>query len=267
MAIQRCAVIGAGVMGSGIAAQIANAGVPVTLLDIVPPKANNRNVIAETAIEKMLKTDPAPFMSPRAARLVTPGNIEDDLTKLAECDWIVEAVLEKIEIKHATYDKIARRAQAGLDRVVQHLDDSAAGSDRGPARRFHARFPHHPFLQPAALYAAVGAGERTEDARRRGRRHRRILRRETRQACDPRKDTPGFIANRIGSMWIQAAIQAAFDLGLSVEEADAIMGRPFGMPRTGVFGLLDLVGTRSDAAGRGVDAAHLAGRAISISRR
>ena len=113
MAIAKCAVIGAGVMGSGIAAQIANAGVKVTLLDIVPPKANNRNVIAEGAIEKMLKTDPAPFMSPRAARLITPGNIEDDMGRLADCDWIVEAVLEKIEIKHATYAKIAGARKAG----------------------------------------------------------------------------------------------------------------------------------------------------------
>src|ERR1039458_8458505 len=92
--IRKAAVIGAGVMGAGIAAQFANAGVPVLLLDIVPDGAANRNVLAEGAIAKMLKTAPAPFMSARAAKLVTPGNIEDHLAQLAESDWIVEAVVE-----------------------------------------------------------------------------------------------------------------------------------------------------------------------------
>ena len=84
--IRKVAVIGAGVMGAGIAAHVANAGVPVLLLDIVPPNASNRNAIAEGAIERMLKADPAPFMAKAAARLVTPGNTEDDLGKLADCE-------------------------------------------------------------------------------------------------------------------------------------------------------------------------------------
>jgi len=93
MEIKRAAVIGAGVMGSGIAAHIANAGIPVLLLDIVPKDAADRSMIAKGAIEKMLKADPAPFMSKDAARLVTPGNTEDDLAQLAEVDWIIEAVI------------------------------------------------------------------------------------------------------------------------------------------------------------------------------
>src|SRR3990170_267790 len=98
MAIERAAVIGAGVMGAGIAAHLANAGVPVLLLDIVPegaPKdSGDRSALAKGAIARMLKADPAPFMWKRAADLVTPGNLEDDFARLADCDWIVEAVLE-----------------------------------------------------------------------------------------------------------------------------------------------------------------------------
>ena len=91
--INTVAVIGSGVMGSGIAAQVANAGHKVLLLDIVPEGAENRNVIAETALARMKKADPAPFMSKRAAKLVETGNIEDDLEKLAGVDWIIEVRL------------------------------------------------------------------------------------------------------------------------------------------------------------------------------
>ena len=106
MAIRKVGVIGAGVMGAGIAAQVANAGVPVVLLDIVPAGANDRSVVASGAVEKMLKTEPAPFMSTRAARLVETGNIEDDLGRLADCDWIIEVIVERPDIKQALYRKL-----------------------------------------------------------------------------------------------------------------------------------------------------------------
>src|ERR1700742_2766648 len=97
--IRKACVIGAGVMGSGIAAQIANAGIPVLLLDILPKDVTptTRNAIAEGAIARLKKTDPAPLMSPAAAKLITPGNTEDNLDQLADVDWIVEAVLERID--------------------------------------------------------------------------------------------------------------------------------------------------------------------------
>ncbi|HYP64556.1 MAG TPA: 3-hydroxyacyl-CoA dehydrogenase family protein, partial [Acidocella sp.] len=104
--IKKAAVIGAGTMGAAIAAQFANAGTPVLLLDIVPQGATNRNALAEGAIAKMLKTDPAPFMSNAAAKLVTPGNIEDDLGKLADVDWVVEAIIERLDLKQDLYRKI-----------------------------------------------------------------------------------------------------------------------------------------------------------------
>jgi len=242
MNIAKTAVIGAGVMGSGIAAQIANAGIPVTLLDIVPPNANNRNVVAETAIERLLKSEPAAFMAPRNARLVTPGNIEDDLAALADCDWIVEAVLEKPEIKHATYAKIERVRKDGAIVSSNTSTIPLRHLTEGMPERFARDFLITHFFNPPRymrLLEIVSGPQTGKDA---------IAAID--QFCDVKlgksvihaKDTPGFIANRIGGLWIQAALQAAFDLGLGIEEADAIMGRPFGMPRTGVFGLLDLVG-------------------------
>src|SRR5680860_1271784 len=111
--ISQAAVIGAGVMGSGIAAHLANAGVPVLLLDIVPPDADNRNVLAGTALKKLNKADPAAFMHKKNARLVTPGNLEDDLEKVAEADWIVEAVVERLDIKQDVYGKLEGVRKAG----------------------------------------------------------------------------------------------------------------------------------------------------------
>ena len=106
MAIEKAAVIGAGVMGASIAAHITNAGVPVVLLDIVPDGATNRNVIAEGAVKKLLKAQPAAFMHKKNAKLITTGNIEDHLDLLADVDWIIEVVLERLDIKHNVYRKI-----------------------------------------------------------------------------------------------------------------------------------------------------------------
>ncbi|HEX7969084.1 MAG TPA: 3-hydroxyacyl-CoA dehydrogenase family protein, partial [Stellaceae bacterium] len=242
MAINKVAVIGSGVMGGGIAAHVANAGVPVLLLDIVPAGAKSRNVVAEGAIERLLKTDPAPLMHRDNARLITPGNLEDDLAKLAECDWIVEVVLEKLEVKHATFAKIEKHRKEGS--IVSSNTSTIPLRDlvEGMPERFQRDFLITHFFNPPRymrLLEIVRGPKTRDDAVK-----------TIEEFCDVRlgkgvihaKDTPGFIANRIGGMWIQSALQAAFDLGLTVEEADAIMGRPFGMPRTGIFGLMDLVG-------------------------
>jgi 3-hydroxyacyl-CoA dehydrogenase len=242
MAINKVAVIGSGVMGSGIAAHVANAGVPVVLLDIVAPGSKNRNAVAEQAIERMLKTDPAPLMHRDNARLITPGNLEDHLGLLADCDWIVEAVLEKLEVKHATYAKIEKARKEGS--IVSSNTSTIPLKDLvgGLPERFQRDFLITHFFNPPRymrLLEIVKGPKTRADA---------IAAMD--EFCDVRlgkgvihaKDTPGFIANRIGGMWLQSALQSAFDLGLTVEEADAVMGRPFGMPRTGIFGLLDLVG-------------------------
>jgi 3-hydroxyacyl-CoA dehydrogenase len=247
MTIERAAVIGAGVMGSGIAAQIANAGVPVLLLDIVPDGApkdghGDRSTIAKGAIDKLLKADPAPLMSKAAAKLITPGNLEDDLDKLKDADWIVEAVLEKLEIKQALFRKIEPYRKQGS--IVSSntstiplqslLQDEAESLQRDFCITHFFNPPRYmrllevvggPKTRPEALQAISDFGDR-----RLG------------KAIIAAKDTPGFIGNRIGVFWMQAAVNAAIDLGLTVEEADAIMGRPIGVPKSGIFGLLDLVG-------------------------
>src|SRR5690349_4540936 len=105
--IKKVAVIGSGVMGSAIAAHVANSGTPVVLLDIVPKDAgSDRSKLAKLAIERMLKADPAPFTHKRKAKLITPGNLEDDINLLADADWIIEVVLENLDVKRDLYKKI-----------------------------------------------------------------------------------------------------------------------------------------------------------------
>ncbi|WP_395022137.1 3-hydroxyacyl-CoA dehydrogenase NAD-binding domain-containing protein [Dongia sp.] len=241
MAIDRAAVIGAGLMGSGIAAQIANAGVPVLLLDIVRDP-NDRSGVAKGAIDKLLKADPAPLMSKAAAKLITPGNIEDDLAQLKDVDWIVEAVIEKLDVKQDLYRKIEPFRKKGS--VVSSntstipLQTLVKDEPESLQRDFVITHFFNPPRYMRLLEVLGGAKTRPEAVaavsdfgdRRLG------------KAIIAAKDTPGFVANRIGVFWMQAAVNAALDLGLTVEEADAIMGRPIGAPKTGIFGLLDLVG-------------------------
>lgn len=244
MEIKRVAVIGAGVMGSGIAAHIANAGVPVLLLDIVPRDAppDGRSAIAEGALSRLQKTDPAPFMHKRNARLVSTGNIEDDLDRLADCDWIVEAVIEDPGIKRALYEQIESKRKTGS--VVSSntstipLGTLTEGLPEAFAKDFLVTHFFNPPRYMRLLEIVQGAKTRPEAVE------------GIRDFCDQRlgkgvvdaKDTPGFIANRLGVFWIECAVAEAVEGGLTVEEADAVMGRPMGIPKTGVFGLLDLVG-------------------------
>ncbi len=242
MDIKKVAVIGSGVMGSGIAAQVANAGVPVVLMDIVPEGAENRNALAEGAIARLLKQDPAPFMHKRNARLIEPANLEDDLEKLGDCDWIVEAVLEDSVVKNTVYNKIILYKKPGAAvtsntstiPLVRLLD----GMDEDFAANF---FITHFFNPPRYMrLLEIVSDARTDPAAVEAvRRFCDVRLGKTVIACN---DTPGFIANRIGGYWIQSAINGALDIGLTVEEADAVGGRPMGVPKTGIFGLMDLVG-------------------------
>ncbi|MEM8948981.1 MAG: 3-hydroxyacyl-CoA dehydrogenase NAD-binding domain-containing protein [Pseudomonadota bacterium] len=240
--IQKAAVIGSGVMGSGIAAQIANAGVPVLLLDIVPDGAEDRSILAKEALKKAAKADPAHFMSKRAMKLVESGNIEDDLSKLAEVDWIVEVVVENLEIKQALYRKIAEAKKPGaivssntstlpLAKLTEGLPESLVSDFLithffNPPRYLRLlEVVAGPKTNTSTLEAVASFGDRALG--------KTVIR------C---KDTPGFVGNRIGVYWMQAAFTEAFDANLPVEEADAAMSRPLGIPKTGIFGLADLVG-------------------------
>ena len=245
-AIRKVAVIGAGVMGAGIAAQIANAGVKVLLLDIVPQGAKesaaNRNALAAGAVEKMLKTEPAPFMSKRAAKLVETGNIEDDLSKVAECDWIIEAIIERLDLKQALYRKLDAVRRPGTAVSSNTSTIPLAKLTDGMPESFRRDFLITHFFNPPRymrlleVVAGPDSDPATVDAVAQ---FADVALGKSIVRCN---DSPGFIANRLGMIWMQTAVMETFAAGLTVEEADTIIGKPMGIPKTGVFGLLDLVG-------------------------
>ncbi|MBM3517459.1 MAG: 3-hydroxyacyl-CoA dehydrogenase/enoyl-CoA hydratase family protein [Alphaproteobacteria bacterium] len=240
-AIRKVAVIGAGVMGSGIAAHVANAGTPVVLLDIVA-KGERRSALAEAAIERLGKQSPAPLMDPRNVERITPGNLGDDLGLLADCDWICEAVLENLAIKHATYRTLeaARRPGSIITSNTSTIPLKALveGLPGSFVRDFAITHFFNPVRYMRLLEVVPGPSTRADALAALGgfadeRLGKTVVR------C---KDTPGFIANRIGIFWSTVAMVEALALGLSVEEADAIVGAPMGIPKTGIFGLMDLTG-------------------------
>lgn len=241
--IKKVAVIGAGVMGAQIAAQVANAGIPVLLLDIVPQNGSgNRNAVAEGAVERMLKADPAPFMSKKAAKLVETGNIEDHLAKIADCDLIIEAIIERLDLKQSLYARIEAVRKEGSAVSSNTSTIPLSTLIEGQPARFQRDFLITHFFNPPRYMRLVEvvSGPQTNPA----------TVELVSNFCDHAlgksvvrcKDRPGFIANRLGVYWLQSAVNEAMDRGLPIEEADAIIGKPMGIPKTGVFALLDLVG-------------------------
>ncbi len=236
------AVIGAGVMGGGIAAQVANSGTSVVLLDVVAEGAEDRNALSAGALARMLKTRPAPFMEPAAAVRITPGNLEDDLGLLSECDWILEAVVEDLDVKQAVYRAIdGVRKKDSL--VTSNTSTIPLGTlTEGLSEAFVRDFAITHFFNPPRymrlLEMVAGPQTRAEASERLCAFADTALGKEV-VRC---KDTPGFIANRIGIYWSTVAMQEALGAGLTVEEADSIVGRPMGVPKTGIFGLADLTG-------------------------
>ena len=232
MKIERCAVLGAGLMGAGIAAHLANAGFPVLLLDMEQRAAG--------AIEKLKRADPQPLMTPDAAKLITAGSF-DDLSGLAACDWIIEVIVEDLAAKRAMYDRIdaVRKPGSIVSSNTSTIPLRSLAKKQSDA--FRADFCITHFFNPPRymrlLELVTGPETRGDVAA------------TLTQLCDvrlgkgvvPCHDTPGFIANRIGTYWITAAVNEAITRGLTVEEADAVH-RPMGIPKTGVFGLVDLVG-------------------------
>ena len=240
--IKKVAVFGAGVMGAGIAAQIANAGIPVVLMDIAAKDSDNPRAIAEGALGKLLKTDPAPLMHKRNARLITPGCIDGDMDLIADCDWIVEAIIERLDLKQSLYEKIEAARKPGSIVSSNTSTLPLAVLTEGMAESFQKDFLITHFFNPPRYLRLleVVADERTRpDAVETINRFADLKLGKTIVPC---KDTPGFIANRIGIYWLQCGVVRAMDEGLTIEEADAVMGRPAGIPKTGVFGLLDMVG-------------------------
>ncbi|MEX0583389.1 MAG: 3-hydroxyacyl-CoA dehydrogenase family protein, partial [Sneathiella sp.] len=242
MAIEKVAVIGAGVMGAAIAAHVANAGVPVVLLDIVPKDATSRNVLAEGAVATMLKAKPAPFMHKKNARLITTGNLEDNLDLVADCDWICEAIIENTGLKQDLYKRLDDVRKAGSIVTSNTSTIPLKTLMEGMPESLQKDFAITHFFNPPRymrLFELVGGEHTRKDALEDLRQFADISLGKEVVDC---YDTPGFVGNRIGIYWSSVATSSAYDLGLTVEEADAVCGKPMGIPSTGIFGLGDLTG-------------------------
>ena len=242
--IQRVAVLGAGTMGARIAAHLANAGVPSYLFDIVPPDADvpARNKIAAAGLEAARKSKPAAFMDASLARLVTVGNFEDDLKKLGEVDWIIEAVVENLEIKRALLRKVEAIRKPGTVVTTNTSGLPVSKIAQGFSDDFRrAWFGTHFFNPPRymrllELIPTAEADRAAIDA--------------IAHFCDTRlgkgvvfaKDTPNFIGNRIGTLSVLNVIRLMQEMDLTVEEVDALTGQAVGWPKSATFRTIDLVG-------------------------
>lgn len=240
--IQHVAVIGSGVMGSGIAAHVANAGIPVLLLDLPQSGWGQKNALAQNAIDQMLKADPCPFMSQQSAQQITPGNLENDFDQLAHCDWIVEAIVEKLDAKQDLYRRLDLIKSP--DAIVSSNTSTIPLKKliEGQSLAFQQHFLITHFFNPPRYMRLLEMikGPETLDE----------VVQKLDQFCDIKlgksvvygEDTPGFIGNRIGIFWLLSAMLEAIHRGITVEETDALFGKAMGIPKTGVFGLMDLVG-------------------------
>lgn len=242
ISIRRVAVLGAGTMGSRIAAHFANAGYPALLLDVVVPGAPRRNEAALRGIDSARKQSPGGFFTGAAVALVTPGNFEDDLAAAAGCDWIIEAVTENLAIKRALYEKVAAVRRPGTIVSTNTSGIPLARISEGWPLEMRRHFLGTHFFNPPrylrllelipgadsdpAVLAAVGG----------------FCDRQLGKGVVPCKDTPNFIANRIGSFFGATVHKTMMEDGYSVEEVDAITGPLIGLPNSASFRLLDIVG-------------------------
>ena len=235
------AVIGAGTMGSGIAAQIANAGHDVLLLDLGAKSAGEKTP-AENAIDRLLASDPPQLMSKKNIARITTGVIDDDFEKLANCDWIIEAVVERLDIKKALYRRLD--AVIGADCIVSSntstIPIKLLIEDMPSA--FRQRFAITHYFNPVRymrLLELVRGSETASDViDRLADFNDRVLGKGVVRCAD----TPGFLGNRVGVFALQVGIDETLKCNLAIEDADALFGRPMGIPKTGVFGLYDLIG-------------------------
>jgi len=240
--IRRAAVLGAGTMGSRIAAHMANAGIPVLLLDMVPAEDGDRSRLAKGALEALGNAKPAAFYDAALVGLVSTGNFEDDLAKLAGCDWVIEAVAENLAIKTALLGRVVPHLapQAILTTNTSGLPvkEIAAGLPEGIRKRFFGTHFFNPprymklleIIPTAETDAALVAGFSAFADRNLG---KQVVR---------ANDTPNFIANRIGVAVMFTAASLMLEQGLTIEDVDALTGSAIGWPRTGTFRLADMVG-------------------------
>jgi 3-hydroxyacyl-CoA dehydrogenase len=239
--VRRAAVLGAGTMGSRIAAHLANAGIPTLLLDLAPKPGSGERPLAQAAISALAKAKPAALFEPSLGALIAPGNFDDDLPKLAQCDWVIEAVAENLEIKSALLARVvphlAAHALLTTNTSGLPINRIAASLPALRSRFFGTHFFNPPrymrllevILTPEADSAAIAAFAAFAD---------RNLGKQVVFA----HDTPNFIANRIGIAVMFNAANLMLEQGLTIEEVDSLTGPALGWPRTGTFRLADLVG-------------------------
>ena len=235
MSFKCIAVIGAGTMGSGIAGQIANAGHKVLLLDL-------NTEATDYALQRLKKSEPAPLHQRCNVDLIKTGTIEDDFDKLAECDWIVEAIVEQLDVKRNLYRR--------LDDVISKNCIVTSNTSTIPIKLLMAEMPtafqerfaithyFNPVRYMRLLELVRGEKTRSDVMEKLSDFNDEVLG----KGVVPCKDTPGFLGNRVGVFALQVGMDEAFKQRLSIEDADALMGRPMGIPKTGVFGLYDMIG-------------------------
>ena len=235
MKIKNVVVIGSGTMGSGIAAHLCNANVPVTLLDL-------KTEISEKAREKIHKSRPPLLIDKSKINNIKVGNISDDFDVVKDADWIVEAVVERIDIKHQIYEKIFKVRKEGaivssntssipIKVLSEHLTDTEKKD-----------FCITHFFNPVRYMGLLEIVKNENNDLEKINQLKEFCEIELGKGAIVCNDTPGFLGNRVGVYAMQIAMTEAFKMKLSVEEADAIFGRPMGIPKTGVFGLYDLIG-------------------------
>ena len=235
MEIKKVVVIGSGTMGSGIAAQLCNANIPVTLLDLTTE-------ISEKARERIQKSRPPLLIDKSKINNINVGNINDNFNLVNEADWIVEAVVERIDIKHQIYEKIFKERKAGSivssntsSIPISILSEKLSTEDKKDFCITH-------FFNPVRYMDLLEIVKSENNDLAKINSLKKFCEEDLGKGSIVCNDTPGFLGNRIGVYAMQVAMTEAFRMKLSIEEADAIFGRPMGIPKTGVFGLYDLIG-------------------------
>ena len=235
MEIKKVVVIGSGTMGSGIAAHLCNANVPVTLLDLTTE-------ISEKARDRIFKSKPPLLLDKSQINNIQVGNIEDNFDVVKEADWVVEAVVERIDIKHNIYEKIFKDRKEGAivssntsSIPIQVLSEKLTTEEKKDFCITH-------FFNPVRYMGLLEIVKNENNDLAKINALKKFCEIELGKGAIVCNDTPGFLGNRIGVFAMQVAMTEAFKMKLSIEEADAIFGRPMGIPKTGVFGLYDLIG-------------------------
>ncbi|HEX8789332.1 MAG TPA: 3-hydroxyacyl-CoA dehydrogenase/enoyl-CoA hydratase family protein, partial [Polyangiaceae bacterium] len=248
--IRRAAVVGAGVMGSGIAAHLANAGVEVLLMDIVPPGLSDaerksraaRDRFAAGGLEKAIKARPAAFFHKDRARLVSVGNVEDDLEKLRGCDLVIEAIIEQIEPKRALFAKLDGLLPSHAIVASNTSGLRIAEMTKGRSDAFRRQFLVMHFFNPVRYMKLLELVAGPETSRETMEAVRRFGEDVLGKGIVVGKDTPNFVGNRIGAHAMMTAIHLMLEEGLAPEDVDAITGEAMAHPKSASFRTADLVG-------------------------